>query len=179
MPQNDALADEYQTVYAAMPGSKAAPTAGLHFTNELMRNIELNHPVFNIDLKVGLGTFGKLTDDNFASGRLHSEEYSIDHATLQSIEEAEHITAVGTTSVRALESVNKYGLQGSTDIFIQPGYEFERVDSLVTNFHLPSTSLLMLVEAFLGSRDDLELIYTTAIEQKYRFYSFGDAMLIL
>lgn len=207
--QNDELAEEYQTIYAKTAGSKAAPTAGLHFTPELKAKIKQERDWAELTLHVGLGTFASLQEENFKTGRLHSEEYEISTEVAKKIAAAPHVTAVGTTSVRTLESVFKNrisrdrhseldsesdqstgsqiasgtitgnDLSGATDIFIQPGYEFKRVNSMITNFHLPSTSLLLLVAAFLGSEDELMTIYSHAIAQKYRFYSFGDAMLIL
>lgn len=182
--QNDKLAEEYQTVFAKKLGSKAAPTAGLHFTNSLLEQLKQNHDISEIDLQVGLGTFAKLTPENFKSGKLHSEAYAVAASEAQSIARAAHVTAVGTTSLRTLESLADRqtltgAVSGKTDIFITPGYEFRNTDSLITNFHLPETSLLLLVEAFVGSRTELEKIYRHAISQKYRFYSFGDAMLVL
>ena len=181
--QNDTLKDEYQTVYARPLGSKAAPTAGLHFTDELMASIRRAHPVAELTLHVGLGTFAKLTDEQLQAGRLHEESYEIDAPTAQLLNNATHLTAVGTTSVRTLESAwtpeGYTAVCSATNILIQPGYRYKAVKSLITNFHLPSTSLLLLVEAFVGSADELQRIYTHAIAQRYRFYSFGDAMLIL
>ncbi len=179
--QNDDLAEQYQTVYAKSLGSLAAPTAGLHFTDELKEKISTQFGWTEVTLEVGLGTFASLEQKNFETGTLHSERYQVDTATYEQIKTAEHVTAVGTTSLRTLETIfSESGeLTGSTDIFIRPGYEFKRVDSLITNFHLPSTSLLLLVEAFVGSREIIEKIYAHAISQKYRFYSFGDAMLII
>lgn len=190
--QNDALADEYQTVYAKPLGSLAAPTAGLHFTDQLMHRLEPKHQFIEITLHVGLGTFAKLTEQNIESGRLHSEHYIINQATSQQLNQALHLVAVGTTTVRTLESAMQasgfVAGQGDTDIFIKPGYEFKAVNSLITNFHLPSTSLLMLVAAFIADKKKLnedqasaELIriYNHAIRHNYRFYSFGDAMMIV
>jgi len=178
--QNDELADEYQTIYAKPLGSKAAPTAGLHFTDGVMSDIRTKHDVLELTLHVGLGTFAPLTDANHKSGTLHAESYEIPEQVEQVLQNAEHITAVGTTTTRTLESWMKTGqTAGSTDIFIQPGFEFRAVDSMVTNFHLPGTSLLLMIEAFVGSESELKRIYKHAISQKYRFYSFGDAMLIL
>ena len=181
--QNDQLKDEYQTVYAKTLGSKAAPTAGLHFTNELMSKISTSHDVAELTLHVGLGTFAKLTDDQLKTGHLHSESYEITAKTAATLNAATHRTAVGTTSVRTLESAytqNGYVAQKSaTSILISPGYIFKAVDALITNFHLPGTSLLLLVEAFVGSESELLKIYKHAITQKYRFYSFGDAMLVI
>jgi S-adenosylmethionine:tRNA ribosyltransferase-isomerase len=178
--QNDTLAKEYQTIYAKPLGSKAAPTAGLHFTDELFIKIQKNHDISEITLHVGLGTFAGLTEENFKSGTLHSEMYEIQAETEQKLVDAAHITAVGTTTTRTLESWYKLNkLTGSTDIFIQPGFEFQVVDSMITNFHLPGTSLLLMIEAFVGSARELQRIYDHAIAEKYRFYSFGDAMLII
>lgn len=188
--QNDALAAEYQTIYAKTLGSKAAPTAGLHFTDKLKRRVQAEREWAEVTLHVGLGTFAPLTKEQLRTGHLHDERYEIDRKMAEKIAKAEHVTAVGTTSVRTLESVFQgYSLQqgvslynklsSSTDILIQPGYDFQRVDSLITNFHLPGTSLLLLVEAFVGSEAEMQRIYDHAITQKYRFYSFGDAMLVI
>jgi S-adenosylmethionine:tRNA ribosyltransferase-isomerase len=191
--QDDSLANEYQTVYAKPPGSLAAPTAGLHFTNELLDQIKQRWPVAELTLHVGLGTFAKLTDENIKNGKLHEEWYSVSDQTAQILNNATHITAIGTTTLRTLESTvtvngkNKAGTD-KTDIFIRPGYKFKSASSLVTNFHLPSTSLLMLVAAFLADKQGLDelaaitelmRIYRYAIDNKYRFYSFGDAMLLV
>jgi S-adenosylmethionine:tRNA ribosyltransferase-isomerase len=181
--QNDTLKDEYQTVYAKPLGSKAAPTAGLHFTDELMDKIRVSHPVAEVTLHVGLGTFAKLTPEQLKAGRLHEERYEIDARTAAQLNAATHRTAVGTTSVRTLESAWKpegfTPASNGTSILIQPGYHYNAVNALITNFHLPGTSLLLLVEAFVGSAAELQKIYDHAIAKKYRFYSFGDAMLIL
>lgn len=178
--QNDRLAGEYQTVYAEPLGSKAAPTAGLHFTDRLLKELAKKHAIAEVTLHVGLGTFAALTDENFKTGRLHTEIYDIQPKTADMLKKADHVTAVGTTSARTLETWAENGrASGGTDIFIQPGHEFKRLDSLVTNFHLPGTSLLLMVEAFVGSADELQRIYDHAIGKKYRFYSFGDAMIIL
>jgi S-adenosylmethionine:tRNA ribosyltransferase-isomerase len=182
--QNDALKDEYQTVYAKPLGSKAAPTAGLHFTDQLLQDIKKDHTVAEVTLHVGLGTFAKLTDEQLASGHLHQEWYGITPEVAVQLNNAAHITAVGTTTTRTLESNKaKYGgftaTTESTDILIRPPYAYKAVNALITNFHLPSTSLLLLVEAFVGDQAELQRIYDHAIVQKYRFYSFGDAMLIL
>lgn len=178
--QNDDLADEYQTVYAKPLGSKAAPTAGLHFTTNVLKNIRMSHDVLEVTLHVGLGTFAPLTEAQIKAGTLHEEYYEIAHSTSEALVQAEHITTVGTTTTRTLESWKRSGAtSGFTDIFIQPGYKFQAVDSLITNFHLPGTSLLLMIEAFIGSADELQKIYNHAITQQYRFYSFGDAMLII
>lgn len=180
--QNDDLAQEYQTIYAKTLGSKAAPTAGLHFTDELTAKIQSQRDWAEVTLHVNLGTFAALSEENFKSGTLHKESYLVEPDVMKKIASAKHVTAVGTTTVRTLESlyVNQgQSLKGATDIFIQPGYNFKRVSSLITNFHLPGTSLLLLVEAFVGSEQEMARIYDHAIKDKYRFYSFGDAMLIL
>jgi len=178
--QNDTLAEEYQTIYAKPLGSKAAPTAGLHFTDNLLEDIKLRHDYLEVTLHVGLGTFTGLTDENYKTGRLHAEWYEIKPDVAEKLQTAKHITGVGTTTVRTLESwANSGDLKSNTDIFIQPGYKFVTVNSMITNFHLPGTSLLLMVEAFVGSASELQRIYDHAITEKYRFYSFGDAMLIL
>lgn len=179
---NEKLAEEYQTVYASQLGSSAAPTAGLHFSEAFLRKVKDKLPVAEITLHVGLGTFAPLKEENLTAGKLHEETYVIDESTTHQLNNTEHVTAVGTTTLRALES-NKQDTQFrtgqfSTDIFIRPGYKFKAVDALITNFHLPKSSLLMLVAAFVGVEQWREL-YEHAIEHKYSFYSFGDAMLIL
>ena len=177
--QNDSLASGYQTVYADPLGSKAAPTAGLHFTANLLEQIKKTHTISKVTLHVGLGTFASPTDEQIKSKHLHPEHYSISDDNLKLILKSDHRTAVGTTSARTLESFAQTGEnEGSTDIFIQPGYKFKLTDSLITNFHLPGTSLLMLVESMVGSEDELKRVYDHAILNEYRFYSFGDAMLI-
>lgn len=190
--QNDKLASEYQTVYADASGSLAAPTAGLHFTNELIEKLKAKHDFAEMTLHVGLGTFASVTDENLRTGRLHGEDYAISSRAAHILNQASHLTAVGTTSVRMLESARKdrpefKAEDGTTFIFIRPGYKFKAVDSLITNFHLPGTSLLMLVAAFIANKRSLDedqaaaelmRIYKHAIKQKYRFYSFGDAMLL-
>ncbi len=182
--QNDSLKDEYQTVYAVPLGSKAAPTAGLHFTPELLTKIKKSHQVAELTLHVGLGTFAKLNEAQIASGHLHAERYEISKNTEKILNSSSHVTAVGTTTVRTIESAYQVNgtyapLMGTTSILIMPGYKYKRVNSLITNFHLPGTSLLLLVEAFVGSVDELQKIYDHAIKQNYRFYSFGDAMLVI
>ncbi len=180
--QDESLAEEYQTVYAKQHGSKAAPTAGLHFTPELLNAVRARHPVAEITLNVGLGTFAPIDEQNISDKRLHEETFSISSEATDILNQASHRTAVGTTSARVLESAFNNGFQpierGSTEIFIQPGDTLKATDSIVTNFHLPSTSLLMLIAAFTG-RDELMRIYQHAIEEEYRFYSFGDAMLVV
>ena len=168
-------AERYQTVYAEESGSAAAPTAGLHFTSDLLASLEVER----VTLHVGLDTFRPVTAETLAEHRLHSERYEVGGEAWARIEAAPHVTAVGTTTVRVLESVARGApLAGRTDLFVTPGFEFRRVDSLVTNFHLPRSSLLALVMAFAGVEETRRL-YEIAIEERYRFYSFGDAMLIL
>jgi S-adenosylmethionine:tRNA ribosyltransferase-isomerase len=184
IPQNDALADDYQTVYAKPLGSKAAPTAGLHFTDALLKSIAASHDIAELTLHVGLGTFAPLTKHQLDSGHLHAEHFSVPNMAAQTIASAQHITAVGTTTVRTLETLAQrtqlgHAVSGSTDILIIPPYHFTAVQAMVTNFHLPGTSLLLLVEAFTGSQAAMQKVYAHAVQQKYRFYSFGDAMLIL
>ncbi|HKJ32326.1 MAG TPA: tRNA preQ1(34) S-adenosylmethionine ribosyltransferase-isomerase QueA [Balneolales bacterium] len=182
--QNEALADEYQTVYARDLGSKAAPTAGLHFTQKLLRDIE-NAGIrkAEVTLHVGLGTFAPVKTETIEKHHMHSEWFEIDEETAGLLNKAQHLTAVGTTSVRVLESSAKEGRrftsqQTDTEIFIKPGYQFKAVDNLITNFHLPKSTLLMLISAFMGY-EPMRRIYDHAIKEKYRFYSFGDAMLII
>lgn len=181
--QDESLAAEYQTVYADPLGSKAAPTAGLHFTAPLLEKIEEQYPVARITLHVGLGTFAPVKD-TISKHVMHSEWYAIDQVAAGLLSQAQHITAVGTTSVRTLESAqwSSNGISpqsANTAIFIKPGYAFKHVQSLITNFHLPKSTLLLLVAAFMGDVNELHRVYEHAIQQKYRFYSFGDAMLIL
>ncbi len=178
----------YQTVYAREDGSAAAPTAGLHFTPELLKNIEHNGTrIARLILHVGLGTFRPVKTRDVKDHIMHSEYYSVSEEAADIINSARksggRIVAVGTTSVRTLETTaNDEGVvlagSGTTDIFITPGYRFKAVDALITNFHLPESTLLMLVSAFAGREQTLAL-YETAMAQRYRFFSFGDAMLLL
>lgn len=179
--QNEELSEEYQTVYAKPLGSKAAPTAGLHFTDELLEKIKSKHDILEVTLHVGLGTFAPVKQENLKEHKLHEESYFISSDVAKKLNEAKHLTAVGTTSVRTLESAPHpfSKTEDSTTIFITPGYEFQSVDALITNFHLPKSTLLMLVSAFIGSVDELHRIYAHAIRKGYRFYSFGDAMIII
>lgn len=182
--QNESLSEEYQTVYAKDKGSKAAPTAGLHFTDSLLEDIDKSGiQRLEITLHVGLGTFAPVKSETIDEHTMHSEWYEIDESTASRLDKTRHITAVGTTSVRVLETImqrhNRFLRdEGDTDIFIKPGYEFKAVDALITNFHLPKSTLLMLVAAFMGYKE-MRKVYQHAIDQQYRFYSFGDAMLIL
>jgi S-adenosylmethionine:tRNA ribosyltransferase-isomerase len=167
--------ERYQTVYAREEGSVAAPTAGLHFTPELLARF--NHAF--VTLHVGLGTFRPVKTEFLNDHEMHEEAYSIPPGFEQAYEAAQRIVAVGTTSARVLESAsNLRPGRGRTRIFIHPPYQFRRVDALLTNFHLPHSTLLMLVSALMGREKMLE-IYREAVAQKYRFFSYGDAMLIL
>jgi len=177
----------YQTVYAKIDGSAAAPTAGLHFTPELLERIQQKGiKIAHILLHVGLGTFRPVKVDDIGEHIMHSEYFSVSPEAADTINAARaagnRIIAVGTTSVRTLESATQDGKviaqSGNTNIFIYPGYQFKMVDSLITNFHLPKSTLVMLVSAFAGREKTLEL-YKLAVEERYRFFSFGDAMMIL
>ncbi len=186
--QLTAYGDRYQTVYAQNPGATAAPTAGLHFTEDLLDKIEADKAY--VTLHTGYGTFAPVRVDNVADHKMHSEEYEISQDVLDKIDSTKskggRVIAVGTTSTRLLESASAPG-KGTTDIFIYPGYKFKVVDAMITNFHLPRSTLMMLVSAFAAEADrsgasGIELIktaYREAIKQEYRFFSFGDAMLIL
>ena len=166
--------ERYQTVYAEEEGSAAAPTAGLHFTDGLLARLDVER----VTLHVGLDTFRPVTADELELHELHSERYEVAPAAWERIREATRVLAVGTTTVRVLESlVRGAPLRGRTDIFITPGFEFRRADSLLTNFHLPRSTLLALVMAFCGVEETRRL-YRLAVEERYRFYSFGDAMLV-
>ncbi|MDD7363353.1 MAG: tRNA preQ1(34) S-adenosylmethionine ribosyltransferase-isomerase QueA [Peptoniphilus sp.] len=179
--------DRYQTVYAKYEGSAAAPTAGLHFTEELLQKIkDKGTDVAEITLHVGLGTFRPVQTDTIEEHHMHSEYYRIDEVAAEKINRAKarggRVIAVGTTSIRTLESaMNALGEirpdARETNIFIYPGYEFQIVDAIVTNFHLPESTLIMLVSAFSG-RETILKAYEHAVEEKYRFFSFGDAMFI-
>lgn len=180
--------ERYQTVYSKISGSAAAPTAGLHFTKELMAKIEAKQiKIAYVTLHVGLGTFKPVSVTNIHDHTMHSEVYEIDEKNAQIIQDAldnrQRIVSVGTTSTRTLEAVyQKYHRikagAGATDIFIYPGYEFKVVDAQITNFHLPKSTLMMLISAFAG-RDLIMKAYHEAIKHEYRFFSFGDSMLIL
>jgi S-adenosylmethionine:tRNA ribosyltransferase-isomerase len=179
--------ERYQTVYATHRGSAAAPTAGLHFTPELIKRLDdKGASVARILLHVGLGTFRPVKEDNLENHRMHSEYFKITAESAETINRARQnggrIVSVGTTSTRALESAaDKNGIispfEGETDIFIYPGYKFKAVDALITNFHLPESTLIMLVAAFAGYENTMNA-YKEAVEKEYRFFSFGDAMLI-
>ena len=179
--------ERYQTVYSKISGSAAAPTAGLHFTNELLNKIEEKGiEVLYVTLHVGLGTFRPVKVDNVLEHKMHSEYYEISEDVANRLniakKEGRKIIAVGTTTTRVLETVmHKYNkfipCSGNTDIFIYPGFEFKAIDSLITNFHLPKSTLVMLVSALAG-KDNILNSYKIAVEEKYRFFSFGDSMMI-
>jgi S-adenosylmethionine:tRNA ribosyltransferase-isomerase len=179
--------ERYQTVYAQQPGAVAAPTAGLHFDVEMLAETEqLGVRHCFVTLHVGAGTFQSLREEQVEANRLHQERVEVNADAAEAVrttrESGGRVIAVGTTSVRALEAATSNGKlgpwQGETDIFIQPGYEFQSVDGLLTNFHLPQSSLLMLVAAMAGRKQILDA-YQHAIDNEYRFFSYGDAMLIL
>ena len=180
--------DRYQTVYAKYDGSAAAPTAGLHFTEELLEKIkEKGVEIANVTLHVGIGTFRPVKVENIEEHHMHSEHYYINQEDVDKINKAKReghrIIAVGTTSCRVLESIAKDNgevepTEGDTSIFIYPGYKFKCIDCLITNFHLPESTLIMLVSS-LATKEFIMEAYNKAVEEKYRFFSFGDAMLIL
>ena len=180
--------DKYQTVYAKYDGSAAAPTAGLHFTEELLEKIrQKGVEIANVTLHVGIGTFRPVKVENIEEHNMHSEHYYIKKEDAEKINNAKKngkkIVAVGTTSCRVLESVaDENGfvkeIEGDTNIFIYPGYKFKCIDRLITNFHLPESTLIMLVSSLAG-RDFIMQAYNEAVEKKYKFFSFGDAMMIL
>jgi S-adenosylmethionine:tRNA ribosyltransferase-isomerase len=168
-------ASRYQTVYARERGSAAAPTAGLHFTPELLARLAVER----VTLHVGLDTFRPLQADVVEHHHIHGERYSVERAAWEKIRAAPRVLAVGTTTVRVLETLARAApLTGRTELFVTPGFEFRRVDHLLTNFHLPRSTLLALVMAFAGV-EETRRVYRLAVEERYRFYSFGDAMLIL
>ena len=170
--------ERYQTVFADRPGSAAAPTAGLHLTDGVLdRCRERGIALATVDLEVGLGTFAPIRTDDVEDHVVHSERYTVPAATVAAVEAAERVVAVGTTVVRTLETWAATGrTEGTTDLFIRRGHEFAKVDVLLTNFHVPRSSLLVLVDAFIGDR--WRDLYATALDRGYRFLSFGDAMLL-
>lgn len=180
--------NRYQTVYAKYDGSAAAPTAGLHFTNELLKEVaDMGVTIANVTLHVGLGTFRPVKEDNILNHHMHSEFYQIKEEDADKINNTKkdggRVICVGTTSCRTVESAStEEGLvvagSGNTEIFIYPGYQFKVLDGLITNFHLPESTLIMLVSALAGRKKVLQA-YKSAVEEKYRFFSFGDAMLII
>ncbi|MED4312447.1 tRNA preQ1(34) S-adenosylmethionine ribosyltransferase-isomerase QueA [Heyndrickxia coagulans] len=180
--------DRYQTVYAKEPGSAAAPTAGLHFTEALLKKIEaMGVKIVYITLHVGLGTFRPVNEENIENHDMHAEFYQVSEEAARTIMEVKEnggrVVSVGTTSTRTLETVaSAHGgkiaaSSGWTDIFIYPGYQYKAIDALITNFHLPKSTLIMMVSALAG-RENILHAYETAVKEKYRFFSFGDAMLI-
>ena len=181
---NEAKLERYQTVYAKYDGSSAAPTAGLHFTEELLQKIkEKGIIITNVLLHVGIGTFRPVKEENILNHDMHSEYFEISKETCDIINQAKkdgrRVIAVGTTSVRVLESATFENGEikssnGETKIFIYPGYKFKIIDGLITNFHLPESTLIMHVSAFAGHKETME-VYQTAVKEKYRFFSFGDA----
>lgn len=170
--------ERYQTVYSQNPASAAAPTAGLHFTPELLERVRATGAeIREVELIVGLDTFKPISTDDPLDHVIHSEFYSVPEATLEACRSARRVVAIGTTATRALESVGTTGeLSGRTSLFITPGYEWKMVDAMLTNFHMPKTSLLLMIGAFVG--DSWKTLYETAVEERYRFLSFGDAMFI-
>jgi S-adenosylmethionine:tRNA ribosyltransferase-isomerase len=180
--RTDRMADRerYQTVFARERGSVAAPTAGLHFTGEVLEGVvAAGAKIVRVTLHVGLGTFQPVEREDFENHQLHFERYSITEGDWAGIEAAQRVVAVGTTSVRTIESAARMGtLSGSTNLFLYPGCEFLRTGAMLTNFHLPGTSLLLLVCAFAGTKLALAA-YRHAVAQRYRFFSYGDCMLVL
>ena len=182
-PADTTDAERYQTVFAEKEGAVAAPTAGLHFDRAMLQAVrERGAEIAKVTLHVGSGTFQPVRSENIEEHRMHSERYEVPQATLEAISKATasggRVLAIGTTALRALESWKKTGaLSGETDLFIYPGFRFGVVDRLLTNFHLPKSSLLMLVSAFAGL-PNIRRAYAHAIGQRYRFFSYGDAMLI-
>jgi S-adenosylmethionine:tRNA ribosyltransferase-isomerase len=177
---HEPLADpgRYQTVYADQPGSVAAPTAGLHLTTELLRRSrERGAEIHSVDLAIGLATFRPMSGPRVEDHAMHAERFEVPAQTMAACQQADRVVAVGTTTVRALESAAVMGvLAGESDLFIRPGFAFRVVDLLLTNFHLPRSSLLVLLEAFCGIR--WRSLYSGALDRGYRFLSFGDAMLV-
>ena len=169
--------ERYQTVYSEKPKSAAAPTAGLHITKELLdRCVEKGARIEFVELVVGLDTFRPIDSENIEEHKMHSEFYNVPENVIKACKEAKRVIAVGTTTVRALETAAIGKLKGRTDIFIKQPYDFKIVDLLLTNFHLPKSTLLIMLDAFLGER--WKSLYQEALDQNYRFLSFGDAMLV-
>jgi S-adenosylmethionine:tRNA ribosyltransferase-isomerase len=170
--------DRYQTVYSRRPASAAAPTAGLHFTPELLQKIrDMKVDFARVELVVGLDTFQPIQTDNPLEHKMHTEFYSVADEVMSQVQSAQRVVAVGTTVVRALESAAaRNELSGRTDLFIHRGFDWQCVDLMMTNFHLPKTTLLLMIDAFIGDR--WRDIYTSALENGYRFLSLGDTMLL-
>ena len=175
---NEIDQNRYQTVYAQNESSVAAPTAGLHITQEIIdRCSAVGASVVTVNLSVGIGTFQPIATDTIDEHVMHSERYSVEAKVWETIQNAKRVIAVGTTVVRTLESVASTGrLEGRTELYIKPGFQFKVVDALLTNFHLPKSSLLVMVEAFIGK--SWKNLYQLALKEEYRFLSFGDAMFI-
>ena len=175
---NEIDQNRYQTVYAQNESSVAAPTAGLHITQEIIdRCLAVGASVVTVNLSVGIGTFQPIATDTIDEHVMHSERYSVEAKVWETIQKAKRVIAVGTTVVRTLESVASTGrLEGRTDLYIKPGFQFKVVDALLTNFHLPKSSLLVMVEAFIGK--SWKSLYHLALKEEYRFLSFGDAMFV-
>ncbi len=170
--------DRYQTIYSRRPASAAAPTAGLHFTPELLQEIaDMGVELARVELVVGLDTFQPIQTDNPLDHKMHSEFYAVEDAVMAKVQSAQRVVAVGTTAVRALESAaSRHELSGRTNLFIHRGFNWQCVDLMMTNFHLPKTTLLLMVDAFVGDR--WRDIYAHALENEYRFLSLGDTMLL-
>jgi S-adenosylmethionine:tRNA ribosyltransferase-isomerase len=170
--------ERYQTVYAREPGSAAAPTAGLHFTDDLLQRVQdRGASIARVELIVGLDTFKPVTAEDPTQHQIHTEKYRVPSETWEVVNAAKRVIAVGTTATRALESAATFDeLEGRTNLFVTRGYEWKVVDVLLTNFHMPRTSLLLLIDSFVGER--WRMLYQEAINNKYRFLSFGDAMLL-
>lgn len=170
-------ADRYQTVYAEQPGSAAAPTAGLHLTKDLFDRLETaGIGVARVELVVGLDTFRPVSVEDLDDHHMHSERYRVPTETSKAIKEAKRVVAVGTTTARALESAARFGAEGATDLFIRDPFDFQVVDLLMTNFHMPKSTLLVMIDALVGPR--WRALYDEALTSGYRFLSFGDAMLL-
>lgn len=179
-PDTSADRERYQTVYAREPGSVAAPTAGLHFTREILDAcINAGGVIAPVTLHVGMGTFAPLRADKIEDIKLHAERFCASENSMRTIQTAQRRIAVGTTSVRTLETIYATGrCRGTTDLFIYPGYQFRATDAILTNFHLPKSSLLLLVSAF-GGTELIRAAYDHAVRERYRFFSYGDCMLIV
>jgi S-adenosylmethionine:tRNA ribosyltransferase-isomerase len=178
LPATIADPSRYQTIYAARPASAAAPTAGLHLTRRTLDAcVARGAQLARVELVVGLDTFRPITVDDLSQHRMHSEWYRVPDETMAACRAARRVVAIGTTTVRALESAaTRHALEGRTDLFIRRGYRFEVVDVLLTNFHLPKSTLLVMIDAFVGPR--WRELYEIAVAEQYRFLSFGDAMLL-
>jgi len=185
-PESKEHTERYQTIYAVSEGAKAAPTAGLHFTADLLQKLsDKKIKTVKITLHVGLGTFEPLMEEDIRKHKMHSEYYEISDSAAVAINSAKkygRVIAVGTTSLRTIESVVQdkkvFSGSGDTSLYVQPGFEFKITDALITNFHLPKTTLLVLVSAFAGI-DNIKRAYKEAVKKKYRLFSYGDAMLII